>query len=1035
MSKFEEEANLNQEGEDCESDGIGSMSAVDASGKRRRVVEWLNSLFPSLNIPFEASDEELRALLFDGTVLCGVVKRQDPSALENQRGAYMSSEQRREKARRFLSAVEGMDLPSFTIDDLENGSISAVVDCLLLLRDHFNSKLGEGDIHGAANSGNRTRKKWFTSKDDRGAMDVCEGNLIRSGKNSPSGEEESKDSYSESIYHRVWHSSAVSEQTASLRHGGHKFHEVFQLKHGRYSDIPAAKISEIIKSNGLDNAPTQSLLSVINRILDESIDRKNGEMPLRVVSLLRKVVQEIERRISTQTEHIRNQNDLFKAREEKYQSRIRVLETLASGTNEEAQVKKTAVEESKKQEEQQTLKLMKEKENNDRMILEFKQELEAINNTYEHHYRQLNAEAKQNEARLQERTKEAEFLLAESSKRMNELKALSEFKFHNWTKKENVFHNFISFQLQSLKGLRSSSESIKVEVNNSQREWTEELNSMRFRLKDAAENYHTILAENRKLYNEVQELKGNIRVYCRLRPFLPSQFAKSTVDYIGDNGELGLVNPSRQGKDGHRVFKFNKVFGQTATQVQVFLDIQPLIRSVLDGYNVCIFAYGQTGSGKTYTMSGPDSPSEEEWGVNYRALNDLFEISQARRNAYTYEVKVQMPDGSAVPGASMVPVKSSSDVLARMKFGQANRAVGSTALNERIHVRGVDLKTGSTSRSCLHLIDLAGSERVDRSEVTGDRLKEAQYVNKSLSALSDVIFALSQKSAHIPYRNSKLTQILQSSLGGQAKTLMFVQVNPDGDSYSETLSTLKFAERVSGVELGAARSNKEGKDAKDLIEQVKSLKDTIARKDKEIEQLQMLKDRRAHSPKSNSLRQSSSSGVSSSGGVTQQGGSKVVKFSEKVVLDAEHFSEFSSQNSDVSSQLSMCDGGNADEGIFNGGNADEGYHVDKETGNYGDEVSDGRMSDVSAGDLSLGKESVCSVGSNIESAIHPVAVKPSEVPTEISKPLSQLPKHLPHRTGQALSTRAKSNDSLKSPAPKKPNSSQVASSSIKQIKH
>ncbi|KAI0515693.1 hypothetical protein KFK09_008359 [Dendrobium nobile] len=787
MSKFEEEANLNLEGEDCESDGIGSMSAVDASGKRRRVVEWLNSLFPSLNIPLEASDEELRALLFDGTVLCGVEKRQDPSALENQRGAYISFEQRREKVRRFLSAVEGMGLPSFTVDDLENGSISAVLDCLLSLRDHFNSKLGEGGIHGTANCGNKTRKKWFTSKDDRGAMDICEGYLIRSGKNSPTGAEENKNNYSESIFHRVWHSSAVSEQTASLRHGGHKFHEVFQLKHGRYSDIPAAKISEIIKSNGLDNAPTQSLLSVINRILDESIDRKNGEMPLRVASLLRKVVQEIERRISTQTEHIRHQNDLIKAREEKYQSRIRVLETLASGTNEEAQVKKTAIEESKKQEEQQTLKLMKEKENNDRMILEFKQELEAINNTYEDHYRQLYAEAKQNEARLQERTKEAEFLLAESSKRMNELKALSEFKFHNWTKKENVFHNFISFHLQSLKGLRTSSESIKVEVNNSQREWTEELKSMEFRLKvllDAAENYQTILAENRKLYNEVQELKGNIRVYCRLRPFLPSQFAKSTVDYIGDNGELGLVNPSRQGKDSHRVFKFNKVFGQTATQVQVFLDIQPLIRSVLDGYNVCIFAYGQTGSGKTYTMSGPDSPSEEEWGVNYRALNDLFQISQARRNAYNYEVRVQMVEiyneqirdllSDTVPDARMVPVKSSNDVLAKMKLGQANRAVGSTALNERssrshciltVHVRGEDLKIGSTSRACLHLIDLAGSERVDRSEVTGERLKEAQYINKSLSALGDVIFALSQKSAHVPYRNSKLTQILQSSLG------------------------------------------------------------------------------------------------------------------------------------------------------------------------------------------------------------------------------------------------------------------------------
>ncbi|KAK8938740.1 Kinesin-4 [Platanthera zijinensis] len=132
---------------------------------------------------------------------------------------------------------------------------------------------------------------------------------------------------------------------------------------------------------------------------------------------------------------------------------------------------------------------------------------------------------------------------------------------------------------------------------------------------DAAENYHTVLAENRKLYNEVQELKGNIRVYCRIRPFLTGQNSKSTtVDHVGENGELVLVNPARQGKDSHRMFKFNKVLGPTATQVSVFLDIQPLIRSVLDGYNVCIFAYGQTGSGKTYTMSGPTLSSKKNGG-------------------------------------------------------------------------------------------------------------------------------------------------------------------------------------------------------------------------------------------------------------------------------------------------------------------------------------------------------------------------------------------------------------------------------------
>eukprot|EP00252_Welwitschia_mirabilis_P005845 TRINITY_DN1644_c0_g1_i1.p1 TRINITY_DN1644_c0_g1~~TRINITY_DN1644_c0_g1_i1.p1 ORF type:complete len:572 (+),score=141.77 TRINITY_DN1644_c0_g1_i1:382-2097(+) len=212
---------------------------------------------------------------------------------------------------------------------------------------------------------------------------------------------------------------------------------------------------------------------------------------------------------------------------------------------------------------------------------------------------------------------------------------------------------------------------------------------------------------------------------------------------------------------------------------------------------------------------------------------------------------ISQPNGLSVPDAVIMPVESTSDVLDLMKIGQRNRAVGATALNERssrshsvltVHVQGMDISSGAILRGCLHLIDLAGSERVDRSEVTGDRLREAQHINKSLSALGDVISSLANKSAHVPYRNSKLTQILQDSLGGRAKTLMFVQLNPDVESYSETISTLKFAERVSGVELGAARSNKESKEIRDFKEQIAQLKDVIARKDAEIERLQALKE-------------------------------------------------------------------------------------------------------------------------------------------------------------------------------------------------
>ncbi|CAK9308633.1 unnamed protein product [Citrullus colocynthis] len=438
-------------------------------------------------------------------------------------------------------------------------------------------------------------------------------------------------------------------------------------------------------------------------------------------------------------------------------------------------------------------------------------------------------------------------------------------------------------QQNQIQELKSAFQETKLEVKHIQSQWNEEVERLEHHLKGlemASSSYHKVLEENRILYNQVQDLKGTIRVYCRVRPFLSGQSNQhSTVDYIGENGNIMIANPLKQGKEARRVFSFNKVYGTNVTQEKIYIDTQPLIRSVLDGFNVCIFAYGQTGSGKTYTMSGPDLMTEDTWGVNYRALNDLFQISNARLDMIKYEVGVQMieiyneqvrdllvSDGSNrrypfkqqnirnnsqlsglnVPDASWVPVTCTQDVLSLMRIGQKNRAIGATALNERssrshsvltIHVLGKDLVSGSTLRGCLHLVDLAGSERVDKSEAVGDRLKEAQHINKSLSALGDVISALAQKSAHIPYRNSKLTQLLQDSLGGQAKTLMFVHINPEVDALGETISTLKFAERVASIELGAARCNKENGQIRELKDEISNLKSALERKDAELEQL------------------------------------------------------------------------------------------------------------------------------------------------------------------------------------------------------
>ncbi|CAL5442527.1 unnamed protein product [Camellia sinensis] len=871
------------------------------------------------------------------------------------------------------------------------------------------------------------------------------------------------------------HNGDVAEETEN------KFYEACQLKQGCYADLPAAKIAELMKGN-LRNSSTQSLFKVVNKILDDSIERKNGDIPHRMGFLLKRVVQEIEQRVSTQAESFKKQNNLYKVLGEKYQSRMRILETLATGTSEENEVvmnqlqkikiEKTEIEENKKLEEQDVIRLVQEKDRSEIQISAVKQELELAKMTYEMHCLQLETDAKETEVELEKKLMELEYLLSDSRNKVKELETFSESKSLRWKKKELSYKCFLDSQFGSLQELRVASESIKQEVSKTQKVYSEEFYHLGVKLKglvDAAENYHTVLAENRKLYNEVQDLKGNIRVYCRIRPFLPGQSKKhTTIEYIGENGELVVANPLKQGKDSHRLFKFNKVFGPAATQEEVFLDTQPLIRSVLDGYNVCIFAYGQTGSGKTYTMTGPNISSREDWGVNYRALNDLFHLSQSRKNSITYEVCVQMveiyneqvrdllssdtsqkrlgiwntalPNGFAVPDASIHPVKSTADVLDLMNIGLMNRAVGATALNERssrshsivtVHVRGTDLESDAVLRGSLHLVDLAGSERVDRSEATGDRLREAQHINKSLSALGDVIFALAQKNSHVPYRNSKLTQVLQSSLGGQAKTLMFVQLNPDVESYFESVSTLKFAERVSGVELGAARSNKEGRGVRELMEQVASLKDTIAKKDEEIGRLRLLKtsvngERHGMS----SPRYGSSSPRRHSVGPPRPGqtlpGGKSSGLTDKAVsdLDNNNSSEYSDKHSEAGSHQSMDDFRHHKEffqqsrlAVANGrqnitGNIESRLALvdgsqntteDIELLGFGDADAGERLSDISDGELSMGTETDGSMCSIVEFTLFPETMKTQANSTEKPGVPSKLPRPLRKQVQKATS--------------------------------
>ncbi|XP_062231318.1 kinesin-like protein KIN-14J [Phragmites australis] len=346
-------------------------------------------------------------------------------------------------------------------------------------------------------------------------------------------------------------------------------------------------------------------------------------------------------------------------------------------------------------------------------------------------------------------------------------------------------------------------------------------------------------AERRRLYNELIELRGNIRVFCRCRPLSADEVSRGCLSVVEidqlQETELQFVPSEKERK----AFKFDHVFGPEDDQEAVFSETVPVVRSVMDGFNVCIFAYGQTGTGKTFTMEGVP----ENRGVNYRALEELFRMSEERNASveYTFSVSIlevynekirdlldesneqslkrldikQSADGTQeVPGLVEAPIYTIDGVWEKLQFGARNRSVGSTNANElssrshslvRVTVRSEHLVTGQRSRSHMWLVDLAGSERVAKTGVDGDRLKESQFINKSLSALGDVISALASKNSHIPYRNSKLTHLLQSSLGGDCKTIMFVQISPSSTDSGETLCSLNFASRVRAVEHGPAR--------------------------------------------------------------------------------------------------------------------------------------------------------------------------------------------------------------------------------------
>ncbi|KAI7883064.1 kinesin-domain-containing protein [Lichtheimia hyalospora FSU 10163] len=353
----------------------------------------------------------------------------------------------------------------------------------------------------------------------------------------------------------------------------------------------------------------------------------------------------------------------------------------------------------------------------------------------------------------------------------------------------------------------------------------------------------------RKLYNTIQELKGNIRVFCRVRPVLRSDKSQQhtqirySSDDITDTLELEGDVSSMLGKRSTKKysFTFDRIFNPSTTQSECYEDIAYLVQSALDGYSVCIFAYGQTGSGKTYTMQGPATDvTTETAGMIPRAIQQIYDlIQELKKEGWEYSMEGQFLEiynetihdllgdpsmygkvkheihhakngRTTVTQLKTVHLDSPATLHAMLRRANFNRATGATNMNERssrshsvftLRITGFNRSAKETCTGVLNLVDLAGSERLALSGATGERLKETQAINKSLSSLGDVIHALNNNSktesnAHVPYRNSKLTYLLQNSLGGTSKTLMFVNISPLAEHFNETLCSLRFASKV-----------------------------------------------------------------------------------------------------------------------------------------------------------------------------------------------------------------------------------------------
>ena len=364
--------------------------------------------------------------------------------------------------------------------------------------------------------------------------------------------------------------------------------------------------------------------------------------------------------------------------------------------------------------------------------------------------------------------------------------------------------------------------------------------------------------------------KDNVRVVVRCRPLFGKELAEQRqriVEMDVPRGQVTLTNPKSPGEDA-RKFTFDRIFDWTCTQREVYEGAaKPIVDACIEGFNGTVFCYGQTGTGKTHTMEGKDEPASERGilpqafhhvfdaidgappGADYLVRASFLEIYNenirdllAKDQSKTCDLKGDDESGAYVKDLTTLVVKSASDLANVLRVGKKNRSVGATLMNaDSSRSHSIFTITIETSKrrpgdkpgeaphitvGKLNLVDLAGSERQSKTQATGERLKEATKINLSLSTLGNVISALVDgKSQHIPYRNSKLTRLLQDSLGGNTKTVMVANLGPADYNFDETMGTLRYANRAKNIK-NKPRINEDPKDAmlREFQEEIARLK-------------------------------------------------------------------------------------------------------------------------------------------------------------------------------------------------------------------